>query len=68
MEYNQLYIEYKLPEGATSETVKKDLEQISQYLKEKEEVTHITTSIGGTPGRYNLGCKMYPRYSKLPNK
>lgn len=54
MEYNQLYIEYKLPEGATSETVKKDLEQISQYLKEKEEVTHITTSIGGTPGRYNL--------------
>lgn len=54
MEYNQLYIEYKLPEGATSETVKKDLEQISAYLKEKEEVTHITTSIGGTPGRYNL--------------
>lgn len=54
MEYNQLYIEYKLPEGTTSQTVKRDLAQISQYLKEKEEVTHITTSIGGTPGRYNL--------------
>lgn len=54
MEYNQLYIEYKLPEGATSATIKKDLKQISQYIKQKEEVTHITTSIGGTPGRYNL--------------
>ena len=54
MEYNQLYIEYKLPEGATGATVKKDLKEISAYLKQKKEVTHITTSIGGTPGRYNL--------------
>lgn len=54
MEYNQLYIEYKMPEGTASEKVKKDLDQISNYLKQKEEVTHITTSIGGTPVRYNL--------------
>lgn len=54
MEYNQLYIEYKMPEGTRSEKVKEDLQQISHYLKQKEEVTHITTSIGGTPGRYNL--------------
>lgn len=54
MEYNQLYIEYKMPEGTRSEKVKEDLEQLSNYLKQKEEVTHITTSIGGTPGRYNL--------------
>lgn len=24
------------------------------YLKTRKEVTHVTTSIGGTPGRYNL--------------
>ncbi len=54
MEYNQLYIEYKLPEGTVSGKVKEDLNQLSQYLKEKDEVTHITTSIGATPTRYNL--------------
>lgn len=54
MEYNQLYIEYKLPEGTVSGAVKKDLEQLADYLNQKEEVTHITTSIGGTPTRYNL--------------
>lgn len=54
MEYDQLYIEYKLPEGATSEAVKEDLAKIANHLKQREEVTHITTSIGGTPGRYNL--------------
>lgn len=54
MEYNQLYVEYKLPEGTTSETVKEDLFQLSNYLKQNENITHITTSIGGTPTRYNL--------------
>lgn len=54
MEYNQLYIEYKLPEGTTSEAVKKDLKQLSEHLMLRDEVTHITTSIGGTPTRYNL--------------
>jgi multidrug efflux pump subunit AcrB len=54
MEYNQVYIEYKLPEGTSPDKVKEDLSQISGYLRETKEVTHITTSIGGTPGRYNL--------------
>ncbi|HZJ79707.1 MAG TPA: efflux RND transporter permease subunit [Dysgonamonadaceae bacterium] len=54
MEYNQLYIEYKLPEGTMSETVKADLKQLSEHLMERDDVTHITTSIGGTPTRYNL--------------
>ena len=54
MEYNQLYIEYKLPEGTVTGAVKEDLEQLSQYLNENDKVTHITTSIGGTPTRYNL--------------
>ncbi|NLC49945.1 MAG: efflux RND transporter permease subunit, partial [Bacteroidales bacterium] len=54
MEYNQLYIEYKLPEGTKSETVKKDLKLLSEHLMERDDVTHITTSIGATPTRYNL--------------
>lgn len=54
MEYDQLYMEYKLPEGTNSTQVAQDLEEISDYLRTREEVTHITTSIGGTPSRYNL--------------
>ena len=54
MDYNQLYIEYKLPEGYTSERVKSDLQSITDYLLSREEITHVTASIGGTPARYNL--------------
>lgn len=54
MAYNQLYMEYKLPEGTNSTRVKADLEEIRQYMMKNEDVTHVTTSIGGTPGRYNL--------------
>ncbi len=54
MEYDQLYMEYKLPEGENSTRVRRDLAQIEAYLKTRPEITHVTTSIGGTPGRYNL--------------
>lgn len=54
MVYDQLYMEYKLPEGTDSKKVAKDLQAIESYLKTREEITHVTTSIGGTPGRYNL--------------
>lgn len=54
MVYDQLYIEYKLPEGNNSTRVEKDLREIADYLQSRPEITHITTSIGGTPGRYNL--------------
>lgn len=54
MVYDQLYMEYKLPEGNNSTRVARDLQEIEAYLKTRQEVTHITTSIGGTPGRYNL--------------
>lgn len=54
MNYDQLYIEYKLPEGHTSERVSNDLELITDYLLSREEVTNVTTSVGGTPARYNL--------------
>lgn len=54
MNYNQLYIEYKLPEGYNSSRVKEDLEDISDYLLSRDEITHVTASAGGTPSRYNL--------------
>ncbi len=54
MEYDQLYMEYKLPEGINSTQVNKDLEEIEGLLKRNKDITHITRSIGGTPSRYNL--------------
>lgn len=54
MDYDQLYIEYKLPEGLNSTRVKADLETIEEYLLARDEITHVTTSVGGTPSRYNL--------------
>lgn len=54
MEYDQLYIEYKLPDGYNSTQVENDLEQMRKMLMQCKDVTHVTTSIGGTPSRYNL--------------
>ena len=54
MVYDQLYMEYKLSEGSNSTRVAQDLKEIEDYLRTRKEITHITTSIGGTPGRYNL--------------
>ncbi|MFI3248165.1 MAG: efflux RND transporter permease subunit [Rikenellaceae bacterium] len=52
--YNQLYIEYKLNESNDSEKTRKDLDSIAQYLLSREDITHVTTSVGATPSRYNL--------------
>lgn len=54
MAYDQLYVEYKLPEGTTSTKVDQDLVEIEKYFNKDENVKHITRSIGGTPGRYCL--------------
>ena len=54
MNYDQLYIEYKLPEGINSSRVKTDLIKISDELLKRDDITHVTASIGGTPSRYNL--------------
>ena len=54
MVYDQMYMEYKLPEGTNSDQVLQDLNEIEDYLKSRPEITNVTTSIGGTPGRYNL--------------
>ncbi|MGN0035705.1 MAG: efflux RND transporter permease subunit [Bacteroidaceae bacterium] len=54
MVYDQLYMEYKLPEGINYTRIEKDLDEITNYLRSRAEVTHVTASLGGTPGRYNL--------------
>ena len=54
MEYDQLYMEYKLPEGVNSTQVNKDLTEIETLIKKNKNISHITRSIGGTPSRYNL--------------
>lgn len=54
MDYNQLYIEYRLPEGYTTVGIEKDIKEIEEYLQEQPKITHVTTAIGATPSRYNL--------------
>ena len=54
MDYDQLYIEYKLPEGTHNTKVIRDLDEIEDYLLSREEITHVTTAVGATPARYNL--------------
>ena len=54
LSYTQLYIEFKMPEGTRVERVESDLAKIEDYLLSRPEVTHVTTSVGGTPARYNL--------------
>jgi multidrug efflux pump subunit AcrB len=54
MNYDQLYIEYKLPEGMSSDKTKADLDSITDYLLSREDVRHVTASVGATPSRYNL--------------
>lgn len=54
LSYNQLYIEYKMPYGTNPEAVKADLASMERYLMSRKEITAVTTSLGGTPSRYNL--------------
>ncbi|MDR1672239.1 MAG: efflux RND transporter permease subunit [Bacteroidales bacterium] len=54
MNYDQLYIEYKLPEGVNSTRVEADLASIEDYLLGRSDITHVATSAGDTPARYNL--------------
>ncbi|WP_419545899.1 efflux RND transporter permease subunit [Odoribacter laneus] len=54
LSYSQLYIEYSMSEGTRTERLKADLEKVEKYLLSYPGITHVTTSIGGTPSRYNL--------------
>jgi multidrug efflux pump subunit AcrB len=52
--YNQAYIEYKLPYGTTPEKLQSDLDTITAYLSTFSEVKMVVTSQGMTPARYCL--------------
>lgn len=55
MEYSQLYVEYKLPEGVNPKRTEADLREMARVLRHRfPEITAITTSVGATPCRYNL--------------
>ncbi len=54
MEYDQLYMEYKLPEGNNYTQVESDLAEIEKMLRKHDNITNVTASVGGTPSRYNL--------------
>lgn len=54
MSYDQLYIEYRMPDGTGRDKVGSDLMEMEEYLRGNDNVNHITASIGGTPGRYCL--------------
>lgn len=54
MEYDQLYMEYKLPEGYNYTQTEHDLQEIRALLMKHDYIKHVTTSVGGTPSRYNL--------------
>lgn len=54
MVYKQLYIEYRMPEGTSPDKVEKDLQTIEAYLRQDDNVNHVVTSLGATPGRYCL--------------
>jgi len=52
--YNQVYIEYRLPAGAGPQKVNDDLRQISQHMLSLVEVKQVVSSHGQTPTRYCL--------------
>jgi multidrug efflux pump subunit AcrB len=52
--YEQAYIEYKMPEGTNINKIKTDLEDMEQRLLARKDISHVTSSYGGTPFRYNL--------------
>lgn len=54
MTCSQLYMEYKLPEGTSPSRVEADLKEIREWLQTQPEIKDVTTSLGGTPARYNL--------------
>lgn len=54
MNYNQVYIEYKLPYDTNPEKIDADLAKITDYFLTLKEVKMVVTSQGMTPARYCL--------------
>lgn len=52
--YNQVYIEYRLPAGSGPQKVQDDLQKITRHLLSLEEVKQVVSSHGQTPTRYCL--------------
>lgn len=52
--YNQVYIEYRLPAGAGPRKVNEDLHKITEHLLSLDEVQQVVSSHGQTPTRYCL--------------
>jgi multidrug efflux pump subunit AcrB len=52
--YNQVYIEYKLPAGTSPQKLNNDLHQVTAHLLSMEEVKKVVSSHGQTPTRYSL--------------
>lgn len=52
--YNQVYIEYILPDGTSPQRVQEDLAVISKDFLAMEEVEMVVASQGMTPTRYSL--------------
>jgi multidrug efflux pump subunit AcrB len=52
--YNQVYIEYKLPAGTSPDKVNEDLKAITDHFLTYDEVKLVATSQGMTPTRYCL--------------
>lgn len=52
--YNQVYIEYKLPAGTAPQKLNDDLQQITAHLLSMKEVKQVVSSHGQTPTRYCL--------------
>jgi len=54
LNYNQVYVEYKLPDGTSPDRVNADLQKITSHLLEMKEVKKVVASQGMTPTRYCL--------------
>lgn len=52
--YNQLYIEYRLPSGSSPQQVNDDLYSLTRHLLTLDEVELVVSSHGQTPARYCL--------------
>ncbi|MBN2484625.1 MAG: efflux RND transporter permease subunit [Bacteroidales bacterium] len=52
--YNQVYIEYKLPSGTGPARVQNDLREITRYFLSLNQVKMVVTSQGMSPTRYCL--------------
>ena len=54
LNYNQVYVEYKLPDGTRPDLVNADLQKITSHLLEMKEIKMVVARQGMTPTRYCL--------------